>query len=122
VTRDRVPSSSGSTVMLAFALSGPSTPRAAKLLGGESSVISCVDLCSTRPIRRVVVNLEPTLGGWCPSIRTLTTSSCHSANREGSVAYEKTSSGGRAMKMVDTIGGIASPTLVTSADVGPSKY
>src|SRR5262249_11969728 len=49
-------------------------------------------------------------------MRTLTTSSCHSANRDGSVTYEKTSSGGRAISMLDTMGGIVpaprcSPTL-----------
>jgi hypothetical protein len=44
VTRDQLPFSSGSTVMLALGLSGPSTPRAAQLLGGSSAVISCVYL------------------------------------------------------------------------------
>jgi hypothetical protein len=74
------------------------------------SVISWVIVRSTPPIRRVVVNLEPTLDGRPSSMRTLTTSSCHSANREGSVTYEKTSSGGRAISMLDTIGGIVAPS------------
>ena len=42
-------------------------------------------------------------------MRVLTTLSCHSGSREGSVAYEKTSSGGRAISMLDTIGATVPP-------------
>ena len=69
----------------ALGLNGPSTPRQAQLLGGSASVTSCVVACSTRPIRRVVVNLAPTPAGLPPWTCTLTTSCCHSGNREGSV-------------------------------------
>jgi hypothetical protein len=75
----------GSTVMFAVGLIGPATPLAAQLLGGLISVMSCVIVRSARPIRRIVVNLAPTTGGRLPSIQTLTTSCCHSANRKGSV-------------------------------------
>jgi hypothetical protein len=85
VTCDRVPPASGSTVISALGLNGPSTPWQAQLLGGLSSVISWVVVCSTRPIRRMVVNLAPTPGRRPSSIRTRTTSSCPSANRAGSV-------------------------------------
>src|SRR5215216_4673828 len=115
-THDRVLSLRGSTVMFALGLIGPATPRAAQLVGGLISVISWVIVRSARPIRRVVVNLEPTPGGRPPSSRTLTTSYCHSAKRVGSVTYEKTSSGGRSILMVCIIGGIVTPPqFVTSA-------
>jgi hypothetical protein len=61
-------------------------PWAAQAAGGLAWVISCVIVRSLRPIRRVVVNLEPTPGGPLPATRTLMTSGCHSANRVGSVA------------------------------------
>src|SRR5262249_17894272 len=70
-----------------------------------TAVISCVMVRSARPIRRVVVNRDP-------ATCTRTTSSCHSGNRAGSVTYAKTSSGGRAMSMVDTIADICCPPLV----------
>src|SRR6266536_5901507 len=107
VSRDRAPLSRGSTVTSAFARIGPSTPRAAQCHGMSIFVISWVVVRSPRPIRRVVVNLVPTPGGSVPSMRTLTTSCCQSGNRVGSVTYEKTSSGGRAISIVDT-----------SADIG----
>jgi predicted lactoylglutathione lyase len=46
--------------MFAVGLIGPATPLAAQLLGGLISVISCVIVRSTRPIRRIVLNLAPT--------------------------------------------------------------
>ena len=58
-------------------------------------------------------------GGRPPSKRTRTTSSCHSANREGSVTYAKTSSGGRSTSNVDTIGGIV--LLVVTAPAPSSR-
>src|SRR5829696_7257279 len=108
-THDRVLSLRGSTVMFALGLIGPATPRAAQLVGGLISVISWVIVRSVRPIWRVVVNLEPTLGGRLPSRRTLSTSCCHSANWGGSGTYQKTSSGGRSISMLCTIGGIVPP-------------
>jgi hypothetical protein len=47
---------------------------------------------------------EPTAGAPPPSTCDLTTLACHSASREGSLTYEKTSSGGRATSMLETIG------------------
>jgi hypothetical protein len=67
----------------------------------------------------VVTIRAPTAGGPAGSIRTLTTSSCHSANRVGSVTYAKTSSGGLLISMSCTIGGMAPPP-VTSGRCGPS--
>jgi hypothetical protein len=85
VTLERMPPSSGSTVMSALGLNGPSTPRTDQVLGGLIWVISCVVVCSTRPIRRVVVNLVPTPAGRPVSMRTRRTSCCHCGNRDGSV-------------------------------------
>jgi len=51
-------------------------------------------------IRRVVANRAS------PSMRTLTTSCCHSANLRGSVATAKTSAGVHAISIVETIGAI----------------
>jgi hypothetical protein len=85
VTRDRAPPSSGSTVMRALGLIGPSIPRAAQLAGATSSVISCVMVRSAPRIRRVVTNRAPTRYGRSSAVRTLTTSFCHCANRVGSV-------------------------------------
>jgi hypothetical protein len=56
------------------------------------------------PIRRMVVNRAPTGNGADWSVSTRITSDCHSANRVGSVATVKTSSGGRAMSRVVTMG------------------
>lgn len=89
VTRDRSPSSSGSTMPLAIAVSGPPTPRTVHVLGGSSSVISSV-LCNFRgPTSRVTTAFN----GASPSRRADTTPPCHSGKCEKSVAYRKTSSG-----------------------------
>ena len=113
VTLDRMPSSSGSMVMLALGLSGPSTPRAAQLLGRieRRDLLRIAEFDAGDPAGRG----EPRApSGRPPWMRTPTTSSCHSAKREGSVAYPKTSAGGQAMSRWDTIGGIAPPCHIGS--------
>src|SRR5215208_1003299 len=109
VTRDRTPSLRGSTVYLTDSLIGPPAPRAVQLLGGSISVSSEVVVRTAPPISRVVVYLEPTPGGAPPFMLPPKASTCHSVNREGSLMYAKTSPGGRAISVFDTIGVILLP-------------
>jgi hypothetical protein len=96
---------------LTLPLTGPSTPRTAQHVGGLSSASSAVIARWMRPTRRVTLALVPTLGGPVPSMRLLTTLSCHSARRAESVTYAKTSSGGRAISMLEAIGATLPPPL-----------
>jgi hypothetical protein len=66
-------------------LIGPSIPRNPKLVGGLCSVTSIVIVRSPRPIHRVCVTREPTVGVPPPSRRELTRLSCHSVKCDGSV-------------------------------------
>ena len=53
---------------------------------GLSDVMpSEVDVRSDPPMRRVIMQRDPTRGGWSPSMCPLTTPDCHSPNRAGSV-------------------------------------
>ncbi len=52
---------------------------------------------------------DPTACGPSPSICALITLDCHSPKRAGSVAYRKTSPGGRAISTSDTMGAIVPP-------------
>src|SRR5215217_5605758 len=92
--------------MRACALIGPSTARTAHTRGAAISVISWTWVNVVRAIRRVVTMREPRPGGPSSSRCELATSSCHSANFDGSVTYANTESGGRLISMSCTIGGI----------------
>jgi hypothetical protein len=93
----------------------PVDSRTAQLVGHLMSVVSIVIVRSPRPILRVVIALDPTAAGEPPpSTRELTALSCHSASRDGSVTYENTYSGDRAISMLDATGAIAPPSPVTT--------
>src|SRR5215217_3192286 len=92
-------------VIVACGRMGPSTPWAAQPRGGSFRVICWIIVRSAPLIRRVVANRAS------PSMRTFTTSCCHSANRRGSVATAKTSSGVHAISIVETSGAIGSSLL-----------
>jgi hypothetical protein len=67
-----------------IALTGPSMPRAAQLLGGLKLVVSIVLVCSRRPSRRTMTTFDPTARGPPSSARELTRLSCHSSSRDKS--------------------------------------
>jgi len=106
VTRDCEPSARGSTRTSTIALIGPSTPRSAHRRGGSYSVIVVCTSRSVPPMVRIVVHFDPTrVGG--PSMCPRTTPCCHSGNVLGSVTYANTSSAGREISVVLTIGAIS---------------
>src|SRR5262245_18285711 len=94
---------------MAMATSRPPSLRTAQVLGGCSSAISSVEGIVRRPTRRTTVVFDPTVSGASPSRRTATALSCHSGNKSGLVAYEKTSSGRREISMLSTISAIWPP-------------
>jgi hypothetical protein len=67
-----------------IALTGPSMPRAAQLLGGLKLVVSIVLVCSRPPSRRTMTTFDPTARGPPSSARELTRLSCHSSSRDKS--------------------------------------
>jgi SAM-dependent methyltransferase len=111
VTRDRVPPSSGSIMPLAVATSGPLFARTSQVRGGAISVISSVVGDLRGPTRRTTTVFEPTASGAVSSRYADATPSCHSGNRNGSTAYEKTSSGLRDISILLTIAAILPPCL-----------
>ncbi|GAB3934260.1 hypothetical protein GCM10027614_06950 [Micromonospora vulcania] len=90
-------------MIVAWGRIGPSMPRVAQPWGGSRRVTSWVIVRSVPLIRRVVANRES------PVIRTLATSCCQSAKRNGSVAKAKTSCGGRATSIVWTSSAMTPP-------------
>jgi hypothetical protein len=118
VTRDPESPERASTDTFTIARIGPSIPRSAQRRGGSYSVISVVTSRSRPPMFRTVVHREPTVVVGV-SRRPRTTPFCHSDMVLGSITYAKTSSGGLATSVLETMGANWTPSRLSAVYCPP---